>query len=178
MHKTDLERLEKYKETREKLQVDQKGCYVLVKGEAKLVNACEEQTTLAHLRKGDCFGLSKILKFPGYTYFGDVIAVKSQVQEKEPPKKSQVQEKEPPTPKLGKNKSSNRGLQAKPLQKDEKLTCLYIPEDKLYLIPFYDLRQVRDAFVHDKDQRSFRVKVCKEYVEKIRKWKKINNFKK
>lgn len=70
-----IKRLETYKNERNALPDDSDGIYIIIKGEAKIVNPFDEQKQkIAKLSKYDYFGASKFLSEQSYSYFGNVIA--------------------------------------------------------------------------------------------------------
>lgn len=69
-------KLENYKQARDELHDECDGFYIIIKGEAQIRNAFDNQK-LQTLRVGDHFGFSKFLKMQGFTYFGDIHATTS-----------------------------------------------------------------------------------------------------
>ena len=160
-------RLQNYKEHKAKLPPDSDGAYLIIKGQAKIVNkwGVKEPTAEPHnknrkdqganvsdILKKDChFGLSKFLKEQSYTYFGDIIAYSPEAQS--PPKSKKQKETKCEEP------------------KEPATVCLFIPKQKLYLIPFYDLKMLRGEIQSDKDLKALRhfyAKACREDIRKMK----------
>ena len=83
-------RLQGYKKEKAKVPPDCDGVYLIVKGQAKIVNQWgvkeaapepqnkykkDQAANVSDILKKDChFGVSKFMKEQSYTYFGDIIA--------------------------------------------------------------------------------------------------------
>lgn len=70
---TSCKRLEDYKRARESLPSQSDGIYVIVRGEAKVINQYDGQK-LANLKQGDYFGGNLFLKEQRFTTYGDIVA--------------------------------------------------------------------------------------------------------
>lgn len=68
--------LDQYKTARNEMCQDADGIYLIVSGAAKLVNKVDPISAppLVELEPNQCFGDSKFLIEPSYSYFGDLIA--------------------------------------------------------------------------------------------------------
>lgn len=49
---------------------------------------------------------------------------------------------------------------------------MFLPKESLYLIPFYDLRRLRDLTIQDRKIIQLKTKCFKEYKEPIRQWRR------
>jgi len=67
------DKLEEFKRDVDNLPKDADGIYLIVKGEAKVVNVLNN-FELKKIAETDFFGVSKYVQSQGYSYFGDVIA--------------------------------------------------------------------------------------------------------
>ena len=74
-----VDKVETYKEMKNKLPVDADGIYLIVEGKAKVVNRFKTYDYDGQrLLKGDFIGDSKFIKSQGFSYFGDIIACKEE----------------------------------------------------------------------------------------------------
>lgn len=143
---------------------DSDGIYIIVQGACKVANKADKQgSELAQLNVNQCFGDSKFLMEPSYSYFGDVIAAQPPQdpsdnkqlelllqatpgsQLKDPgaspnsPVKSNLKRKE------FANKDANNSSFTLRKSGGSTTTCLFISQDLLYLIPFYDLQKFKQV---------------------------------
>ena len=71
----------KYKTEKDSLPQDADGIYFIVSGNARICNAYDQYDFGAmKMGIGEYFGTSKFILAQGYSYFGDIIAEKGQVQ--------------------------------------------------------------------------------------------------
>ena len=67
--------MKEYQQNRNALPQDSDGIYILIKGEAKVINKCDKNNfELAKISQHEFFGESRLLNEPSYSYFGDVVA--------------------------------------------------------------------------------------------------------
>jgi hypothetical protein len=142
-------KLQKYKSDKAELPTDCDGIYIIVKGMAKIVNdrassACLQLEQQSITKKKEIppvevlkqffhFGASRFLKEQSWTYFGSIIACTSESQ----PSHQNSNSKKKLTNKVAKTET-------KKLSDEAVTVCMYLPKEKLYLIPFYDLKMLRD----------------------------------
>lgn len=92
------------------------GVHILVEGKVKILNPYDN-FTMKTLSKKECYGLHKYLLDKSFEYYGDIYAMSRQVTTN-PKDKSIIIE-------------------------NEIATTLFLGENKLYLIPFYDLKTIK-----------------------------------
>ena len=111
------------------------------------------------LQVGDHCGTSKFITVQGFSYFGDIIAAKpAAVQQKTRTMRTLTKEQSL-VPQRGRTEAINRAPtravratqkeqnQGQNSQKPDQnfTTCLFIPQNRMHLIPYYDYYTVREA---------------------------------
>jgi hypothetical protein len=117
---------------------------------------------LARLEPGEYFGGTKYLKEQRYSYFGDVIACASGSigYEKKHTKDNKIEKRKTLTKPQNHDSSTNSCQRV--------TTCMFLAQELLYLIPFYDLQRLRKLNESDKKVNQLRKTCMKEYRDKIR----------
>jgi hypothetical protein len=101
-----------------------------VKGEAVIFNSFDEFTFPETLTKFNVFGASKFLNQTGKSYYGDIYTSKPDL------KKEMIMSK----------KASLKKNPTVVLNEPEQqilTVCMFLPKEKLHLVPFYDLYALR-----------------------------------
>lgn len=161
------QKLRTYQAQRHALPCDADGIYIIVEGEARIVNKFEPDSHLKVLQRFEYFGESKFLAQQGYSYFGDIVA-------HEPQSKIPAANTALKSDTKDRKRSIKRGpASVSAVESAEKVvtTCLFLPQSKLYLIPFYDLQLLRENSKAKKRLQSLRKECQKNYAPKIRNMK-------
>lgn len=106
---------------------------MIVRGEAIIINPYDNLVFWEPLQKFTVIGASKFLNQTGNSYYGDIYTSKPD------PKKNTDQ-------KIWMKKGKSILIEADKLGKNTnevQTVCLFIPKEKLYLIPFFDLYALR-----------------------------------
>ena len=145
-----IDKVDKFKTDRNNLPKDADGIYLIVEGRAKIVNRLKNFDYKGQsVVKGDFFGESKFIKSFGFSYFGDIIACKPDDQGEDSKQKSSKKN----SIKQGTRRSTEKksdGVEQIEFVPDYT-TCLYMPAELLYLIPFYDFYEIREQLRKKKD---------------------------
>ena len=74
----------KYKREKDQLPADADGIYFIVSGNARIVNSYDQYDfNNTKLGPGEYFGISKFILAQGYSFFGDIIALKPEAPKEE-----------------------------------------------------------------------------------------------
>jgi len=113
-----------------------------VKGEAVIYNQFDEFMFPDTLTKFGVFGASKFLNQTGKSYYGDIYTTKPDSKKEISPKKLSM-------------KRTGSIIVKEDADKDKldhvQTVCMFLPQDKLHLLPFYDLYALRAQTRADKD---------------------------
>lgn len=151
----------------------------MMQGEAHLENQfTQPKASLASLKKFDMFGMSKFLNIQSYSYFGDVIAgtplVQKLSQDSKTGNSNQVKKFDESAIIKSKNtkcqKESVKSSTSDP-KETSNVTCMFLPMEDIYLIPFYDWQRLRTVNFKDDKLLKLRKQCFNEFKAPIKKFK-------